>query len=600
MSLFEELAAKIESLRGKEEAALVELRRLMLEIDEFISSDDYGDLPLEERTIIQGARKELKNRIRQKEDDEELALASAPPDKVSPKESEQASQPASTVSSSTGGGDGREYNPAAEQQMEAAEKMFYSGRYADAINLFDRVLQLEPNWDRARQHRSEAENYLRTGYIPAVALPSEAASAYGKAQSAARVGRFADALSLIERAQEVLREVGIQRWQEGQEFAQKLQENIDAENVYHEGLELFKRGQIDEAIERVETALRATGLPKYEEKARSYRGVKETLRNSNEVLGMANIEPKALSQIKVDLDNLTSEFGENAVFSRLRERMTAAIPRVVAPLKEKTRSLKSQAERAPTLEGALYLANQAKTMLDQIRNLEGFDDSLDRLQNEVDRLVSSIQKWDEELQMAAREYEKKQNWPWAAARLSSEVRSRFPNDPGVMDLSRSLRKFFLTLLGIRAGGVLVSVLILIGAFNWGMGRVSAYQISLTPTATATATATATFTPTATVTPTLTPTETSTPTPTMTPTPMYAVSQRELWARSGCYEGFNAVGKIPVNSEIRFIPDEQRRFDGFNRECVLVQFTRHDGSAVIGWVLFADLGTEPVPLSTPSP
>lgn len=600
MTFFEELAGKIESLREKEEAGLVELRRLMLEIDEFISLDEYGELPLENRTILQGARKELKNRIRQKEDEEELAAASAPPEPAETNKSSR-SQEANSSPDQTGtnGGESREYNPMAEQQMESAEKMFYSGRYSDAINLFDRVLQLEPNWDRARQHRTEAENYLRTGYIPTVALPSEAASAYGKAQSAARVGRFADALSLIERAQDVLREVGIQRWQEGQEFAQKLQENIDAENVYHEGLELFKRGQIDEAIERVETALRATGLPKYEERARSYRVVKETLKTSNEVLGMANIEPKALSQIKVDLDNLISEYGENAVFARLRERMTAAIPRVVAPLKEKTRSLKTQAERAPTLEGSLYLANQAKTMLDQIRNLEGFDESLDRLQNEVDRLVTSIQKWDEELQMAFQAYEKKQSWPSAAARLSSDVRSRYPNDPGVMDLSRSLRKFTWTLLGIRAGGVMMGVFILLGLVNYGMGRVSAYQLALTPTATATATATATPTPTATLTPTLTPTETSTPTPTMTPTPVYAVSQRELWARSGCYEGFNSVGKIPVNAEIRFMPDE-RRFDNFNRECVLVQFTRLDGSSVIGWVLMADLGTEPVPLATPAP
>ena len=113
--------------------------------------------------------------------------------------------------------------------------------------LFDRILQLEPNWERPKQHRSEAENYLRTGYIPVVALPADAASAYGKAQSAARVGRYADALALLEKAQSVLHGLGIQRWQEGQEFAQKLQENIDAEKAYEEGLALFQKGQIDEA-----------------------------------------------------------------------------------------------------------------------------------------------------------------------------------------------------------------------------------------------------------------------------------------------------------------------------------------------------------------
>ena len=127
--------------------------------------------------------------------------------------------------------------------MEMAEKLFYSGRYAEAVQIFDRILQVEPNWERARQHRTEAENYLRTGYIPVVALPADAASAYGKAQSAARVGRFADALALLENAQNALHELGIQRWQEGQDFAQKLQENIDAEKAFEEGLHSFPAGK---------------------------------------------------------------------------------------------------------------------------------------------------------------------------------------------------------------------------------------------------------------------------------------------------------------------------------------------------------------------
>ena len=85
--------------------------------------------------------------------------------------------------------------------MTEAEKLFYGGRYAEAIKLYDQVLQIEPDWDRARQHRSESENYLRTGYIPSVALPAEAATAFGKAQSAARLGRYQEAMTLLNRAQ---------------------------------------------------------------------------------------------------------------------------------------------------------------------------------------------------------------------------------------------------------------------------------------------------------------------------------------------------------------------------------------------------------------
>ena len=270
MTRFEMLDDKLAQLQDQEVKDLVELRKMMLEIEEFIDSADYQSLSLEDRNRLQGARKDLRERIRQQEGQEEGEGAAAEPASPAP-DSQPGKPPSMDGHAAEPAAEVKKHDPLAEQQMEAAEKLFYSGRYAEAINLFDRVLQLEPNWERAKQHRSESENYLRTGYIPAVALPAEAASAYGKAQSAARVGRYSDALALLEKAQATLRELGIQRWQEGQEFAQKLQENIDAETVYEEGLEFFKQGQFDEAIERVETASRATGLPKYVDRAQDFR-----------------------------------------------------------------------------------------------------------------------------------------------------------------------------------------------------------------------------------------------------------------------------------------------------------------------------------------
>lgn len=591
-----EFEEKLAVLVEDDEAGLNDLRNLMLEFEEFIGSDEYPALSLQDRGRIQEMRKALRARIRQREDEEDLVRAEAPehsplpasPDGV---DLEQAYE------NYPAGAPLREHNPLAEQQMEAAEKLFYSGRYAEALNLFDRVLQLEPNWDRARQHRSEAENYLRTGYIPAVALPAEAASAYGKAQSAARVGRYADALSLLEKAQSILHEMGIQRWQEGQEFAQRLQENIDAENVYQEGLELFQQGRFDEALERVNTALQATGQPKYNDKAQEFRKVKENIRSINEVLSQAVIEPQDLSQVKSDLDNFIADYGENPSFERLQTRLQAVIPRVVAPLKEQTRDLKAQADRAQTLENALYLANQAKQQLLQIRNLEGIDENLDRLQQEVEQLLRDIQKLDAELQAARQAYDTRPGWPAEAAHLSARVRERFPNDPGVADLSRSLRGYRLKLSGMRLGGMFFGVVLLMLLGWWGLGRFNNYMISLTPTATATPTSTATMTPTPTDTFTPTPTDPPTATPTLTPTPLAIFALRDIWARSGCYEGFPANGRIPMGAQMRFLPAE-RRFDNFNRECALVDYDRSSGS-VIGWVLIMDLGTGPVSTATPS-
>ena len=81
-------------------------------------------------------------------------------------------------------------------------------------------------------------------------------------------------MSLLTKAQTALRDIGIQRWQDGQEFEQKLQQYIDAESVYSEGLQLFSQGMIDDAIERVDSAAQATGLPKYSDRVQEMRKAK--------------------------------------------------------------------------------------------------------------------------------------------------------------------------------------------------------------------------------------------------------------------------------------------------------------------------------------
>lgn len=602
MNHFDELAQQIQQSRQRGTTNPVDQRNLLLEIEEYINSENYPALTSDERDLLQTARNELITLIQRGTAEGESSGQTTALEA-------QAAQSETAVSQATGTSPGyadprgaqeatRDHNPMAEQQMEVAEKLFYSGRYAEAIQVFDRVLQLEPNWERARQHRSEAENYLRTGYIPSVALPTDAASAYGKAQSAARVGRYADALALLEKAQSVLKELGIQRWQEGQEFAQKLQENIDAERVYEEGLVLFQEGQIDTAIEKVDAASLATGLPKYSDKAQQLRQVKASLNTIFTALNQATIDSHAASEAKASLDSLVAEYGDNPVFDRLLERFKSVVPRVVEPLKDQTRSLKNQAERASTLEEALYLAKQARQNLDQIRNLEGVDESLNRLQNEIDKLQRTLQKYDDDLQNALRAYEDHPQWPSEAARLSAEVRERYPNDPGVSRLNRNLRSFRWKLLGLRLGGVILAILLLVVLGNFALGRFRSYLLSLTPTPTPTMTASPTLTLTPTSTPTVTPTPLPTGTPTLTATPISGFAQRDIWARSGCYEGFAAAGRIPAGATLRFLPSE-RRFDNFNRECLLVEYQREQG-AVIGWVLIMDIGGQPPTTSTPTP
>lgn len=579
----ETFSEQITSLIQQTNPPLAELRKALLEIEELISSDEFQEMESNERSRYQEIRREIKNLLKKGDDpDAPVAL--------------DGGTPLGGLPSTGARPPSRPRNPLADQQMEDAEKLFYSGRYAEAIKLFDRVMQLEPGWERARQHRAESENYLRTGYIPPVALPAEAASAFGKAQSAARVGRYTDALNLLNKAQSVLRDLGIPRWQEGLEFEQKLQESIDAEATYNDGLQLFEQGKVDEAIERVETAARMTGLPKYSDRAQVLRRVKDMTRVINEALSAPNIDPKMITQAKSDLDLLFAEHGENPALLRLRSRLDTIIPRAVAPLQEQVRALKTQAERSTTLDEALFLARQARSQLDQIRNLAGLDENLDHLLAEVDRLIRDVVRYQDELAQAASSYENHRRWPVEADRISQEARQRYPNDPAVVRLTRSLSAYRLTRSLIRIG-IAAAIILVLGLLAWsGMRRFQAFLISLTPTATATVTVTPTRTSTATPTATMTLTPTITHTPTATATPFAGSTMRDIWARNGCYEDFEAIGRIPTGSVVKFLPSE-RRFDSFNRECVLVEYQGPDRS-VIGWVLLIDLGAAPEMTPTP--
>ena len=59
MTPFDDLERQIEQLRSRGSANQVERRNLLLEIEEFISSQDYTDLSPDERNRLQAARKEL-------------------------------------------------------------------------------------------------------------------------------------------------------------------------------------------------------------------------------------------------------------------------------------------------------------------------------------------------------------------------------------------------------------------------------------------------------------------------------------------------------------------------------------------------------------
>ncbi len=484
------------------------------------------------------------------------------------------------------------HDPEAETLMDSAEEAFYAGNYQKAIPLFEKVLKIEPGWSRAQEHHDEAEEFLRTGNIPSVALPPEAGKAYGKAQSAARVFRYPVALDYLEDAFQALAETGIKRWREGEELRQDLENQMQAHEVYQEGLSFLRQGDLQGGLSKVQTAASAVALPEYVDKAAEIRQDIGALDKISDTVNLSgNIPADKLAETRKTLDRLSLKYGDIPQINRLRHRIEMILPAVTESLLNEIQRLKRHGDAAETLKGAKSAYEQGLEKLETLQMLEpdpkharellaALEDAL----QEVENMEESLQRANQALSTGSRFF------PRAAYLISKSVRARFPNDPAVLNLKRRLRWYYVTLYG---GGGITAILIIL--LLWFLGRgvagtIQERQLALTPspTSTATLTLTPTVTQTPTQTPTATPEVTDTPQYTPTPTPVVTgTTIRTLWARNGCYEGYPATGRIPEGAVVTLIAQPERTFDEFNRECVLVEY-RAEATSVIGYILIIDL------------
>ena len=487
------------------------------------------------------------------------------------------------------------HDPEAEALMDSAEESFYAGNYQKAIPLYEKVLQVEPGWVRAQEHREEAEAFMRTGNIPSVALPPDAGKAYGKAQSAARVFRYQTALDYLDEAFASLKETGINRWREGEELRQDLENQIQAYEVFQEGTRKLSQGDLQGGLSQIQTAASAVALPEYVDKANEVRSDISALDEIADVVNLSgNIPPDKLAESRTKLDSLSVKYGENPQISRLRNRMEIVLPSVSAALIENAQRLIRQGDSASTLKTAKGAYDKADETLILLQTLQPDNPQRRSLQAEINENRHTITSMEDSLQRANQSLNNENRFfPRSAFLISKDVRTRFPQDPEVLDLKRRLRWYPVTLYGgAGIGGILIILMLWFGGRGIA-GLVRQRQLALTPspTLTATITPTGTITPTPTITSTATPEPSATPDFTPTPTPVIrALVTRRLFAYSGCYEATNQQGRIPEGGEVIIIAIPERVFDSLGRECVLIEY-RGEERTVIGYVLIEDLFIE---------
>ena len=476
--------------------------------------------------------------------------------------------------------------------MDSAEEAFYAGSYQKAIPLYENVLQVEPGWSRAKEHRDEAEEFLRTGNIPSVALPPESGKAYGKAQSAARVFRYQTALDYLEEAFASLQEAGINRWREGEELRQDLENQMQAHDVFEEGLTLLRQGDLQAGLSKVQTAASAVALPEYIDKAAEIRSDISALDEIADVMNLSgNIPPDKLADARTKLDRLSIKYGEIPQISRLRNRMDIVLPAVTASLLDKINRFKRQGDASTTLKGAKTAYDGAVEALATLQVLtpdttqgKALGAEAQESQHEVASLEDGLKRAVQALNTESRFF------PRNAYVISKAVRTRFPEDPEVLDLKRRLRWYYITLYG---GGGIAGILLILALWFGGRGIagiVPNRQLALTPSPTVTATITMTPTITQTPTITLTPTPVMSATPEFTPTSTPVITgtmKRTVWVREGCYEDEVAKSRIPEGAVVTLISIPERVFDNLNRECMLIEY-RTDDSSAVGYVLLLDM------------
>ena len=484
------------------------------------------------------------------------------------------------------------HDPEAERMMDQAEEAFYKGNYQVAIPLYEKVIQMEPSWTRAQEHHAEAEEYLRSGNIPSVALPPEAGKAYGKAQSAARVFRYQIALNYLEDAFDHLQEAGIKRWREGEDLRADLENQMQAYDVYKEGLNLLSLGDLQAALGKLQTAASAVAIPEYIDKANETRADIGAINEISDVVSMSGkIPPAMLAESKGKLERIRMKYGEIEQIRRLRTRLDLMIPATIQNLLDNTKRLKQEAADAPTANLAKQKVAGARENLDLLRQLDAYDAESLSLEDEISRLETEISSNLDAIGRAKETFENGNKFfaldSW---KISRGARKRFPQDPDVLELKRN----YIPSYAVAVLAILVIVTILAVTLSISIRRIRAniHAVNLAKTPTVTNTPTITLTPTVTLTPepSLTPTPYLSPTPTytVTPTPIAFVSPvRQIWVRTGCYADYISYGSVPVGTQLTVMPMTERVFDPFNRECLLVSFTSGSYS-LIGYVLIEDV------------
>lgn len=526
---------------------------------------------------------------------------------------------------------------------QEAMRLYRSRYHEQAIAMFEEILhRADPDSQLHRdasEYRQKAEERFAAGEVPLDTIPYEALDDQSRATSAIRLGDYASAMRLLEKAIQICRQMKVRYPPEWNTQFQSVRDIFMALEVKEKGDMALKEGDLDKAIQHWGNAQNVLQDPDLDQRLKELKEARQAVIDGDIINQVLMGQPSEY-QTKQLIDILQSLQKVRATFAQVPR-----IERVLTAVQQRAFEIREDTEK----QAAAYLreAEQANTLADRRRWLEnaqaGFKLAYalssgvsSPMMNQVDQML----RRQVELESLLKESETVLVQGGAEAADLDRVYNNLhivkdvaPNDPDLRVLSRQLRDLYLEkadwklnhlndgsdlnqaeeyirmaddqffgppsdklnflrrrvlqerqtrkrkTTAIMAASALIGIPILIWGYMIINSRV--VQPVVAPTSTATATGTSTPMPTATNTPTATSTATATntPTPTVTPVVLYGSVTSQVWVFDEPSPTGQRISFVLQNQQVEVIDS---RNDASGQEWYKIRWTVRD-SRNEGWI-----------------
>ncbi|GAB4571388.1 MAG: hypothetical protein Kow0077_08010 [Anaerolineae bacterium] len=450
-------------------------------------------------------------------------------------------------------------------------QVYYAGSYQQAVELANRVLELQPDNPTAQEYRQKAEDNILRGIVPDHRIPFDARVAYNRANSLVRAGNYDEAERLYREARDIAEAAGIPSWKDAEAALLEIQDLALARELQNEGDRLMSADDWQEAIRKYEGALRVVpNDPLAQERLERARQIVNQVGQAQaQLAGMSGSlveRARTLQQVLNGLTVVRQQIPGSTRLASLIQDANSKLLAIKAQLSDQARGAISRAENTMALDEKLRFTSEAVSALEAAAELDPGDQSINALLQEARQDEARMQEARTIIERAAAliaqnvdaELSQARNMLVSMARFSQDARYRqvvsdlmeryidrvegavVQNDIGAAERWLAvLKEEPFRVLGRRTDLLRLESAVRSlrqrrsirrGLFVFGAGIIGIIALLLSrplwepplqmvinpPTATPTFTPTMTFTPSATPTSTITPSPTFTASPTVTP------------------------------------------------------------------------------------